>query len=71
MPLKQGCILLIEKPIADIVENAAAMIESAEDMDRHLRVGHIEKFNPAVLKLKAIFDSGAQICNWWKKESGS
>jgi UDP-N-acetylglucosamine 3-dehydrogenase len=35
------------------------MIESAEEMDRHLMVGHIERFNPAVLKLKEIVDSGA------------
>jgi hypothetical protein len=38
--------VLVEKPIADSVENATAMIESAEEMDRHLMVGNIERFNP-------------------------
>jgi len=50
--------VLVEKPIADSVENVTAMIESAEEMDRHLMVGNIERFNPAVLKLKEIVDSG-------------
>ncbi|MCQ1535112.1 Gfo/Idh/MocA family oxidoreductase [Methanosarcina sp. KYL-1] len=57
--LRAGVDVLVEKPIADSIENAAAMIESAEETDRHLMVGHIERFNPAVLKLKEIIDSGA------------
>ena len=57
--LEAGVDVLVEKPIADSVENAATMIESAEEMDRHLMVGHIERFNPVVLKLKEIIDSGA------------
>lgn len=56
--LEAGVDVLVEKPIADNVENANEMIESAEEMDRHLMVGHIERFNPAVLKLKEIIDSG-------------
>lgn len=56
--LEAGIDVLVEKPIADSVENATAMIESAEEMDRHLMVGHIERFNPAVLKLKEIINSG-------------
>jgi UDP-N-acetylglucosamine 3-dehydrogenase len=56
--LEAGVDVLVEKPIADSVENATAMIESAEEMDRHLMVGHIERFNPAVLKLKEVVDSG-------------
>lgn len=57
--LRAGVDVLVEKPIADSIENAAAMIESAEETDRHLMVGHIERFNPAVLKLKEIIDSGS------------
>jgi len=56
--LRAGADVLVEKPIADSVENAAAMIESAVEKDRHLMVGNIERFNPAVLKLKEIIDSG-------------
>lgn len=53
-----GAHVLVEKPIADTVENARAIIEAAKNNDRLLMVGHIERFNPAVIKLKEIIDSG-------------
>ncbi len=53
-----GAHVLVEKPIADSVENARAIIEAAKNNDRLLMVGHIERFNPAVIKLKEIIDSG-------------
>lgn len=56
--LQAGVDVLVEKPIADSIENASSMIESAEEYDRHLMVGHIERFNPAVQKLKELIDSG-------------
>ncbi|WP_129597830.1 UDP-N-acetylglucosamine 3-dehydrogenase [Methanohalophilus profundi] len=56
--LEAGLDVLVEKPIADTIENANAMIAKAEEVNRNLMVGHIERFNPAVLKLKEIIDSG-------------
>ncbi len=56
--IKSGTHLLVEKPIADTVENADIMIKAAHDAKVKLMVGHIERFNPAVLKLKEIIDSG-------------
>ena len=56
--IKSGTHLLVEKPIADTIENADIMINSAHDAKIKLMVGHIERFNPAVLKLKEIIDSG-------------
>lgn len=53
-----GTNVLIEKPIADTVENAYAMISAAHDAVLTLMVGHIERFNPAVTKMKEIIDSG-------------
>ncbi|WP_342304750.1 UDP-N-acetylglucosamine 3-dehydrogenase [Methanolobus sp. ZRKC5] len=53
-----GAHVLVEKPIADTVENAKAIIEAAENKDRLLMVGHIERFNPAVIKLKEIIEAG-------------
>lgn len=50
--------VLVEKPIADTIENAGAVIEAAETANRVLMVGHIERFNPAVAKMKEIIDSG-------------
>lgn len=53
-----GVHVLVEKPIADTEENAGAMIHAAEVKDVVLTVGHIERFNPSVAKLKGLIDSG-------------
>jgi UDP-N-acetylglucosamine 3-dehydrogenase len=56
--INSGTHLLVEKPIADTLKNADAMIAAAHDAKLKLMVGHIERFNPAVSKLKEIVDSG-------------
>lgn len=56
--IEAGAHVLVEKPIADSVENANAIIEAAEKKGLLVMVGHIERFNPAVIKLKEIIDSG-------------
>jgi UDP-N-acetylglucosamine 3-dehydrogenase len=57
--INSGVHILIEKPIADTLENAYKITEAAKDAKVKLMVGHIERFNPAVMKLKQIIDSGA------------
>lgn len=49
--MESGLDVLIEKPIASTVEEAESLIEIAEKHDRILMVGHVERFNPAVLEL--------------------
>lgn len=49
---------LVEKPIADSIRNAEEMILTAKKMKTCLMVGHIERFNPAIRKLKKIINSG-------------
>ncbi|WP_094228331.1 UDP-N-acetylglucosamine 3-dehydrogenase [Methanolobus psychrotolerans] len=56
--IEAGAHVLVEKPIADTVENAEAIIRAAKSNNRLVMVGHIERFNPAVIKLKEIIDSG-------------
>lgn len=56
--ISSGTHLLVEKPIADTLESADTMISAAHDAKVKLMVGHIERFNPAVSKLKEIVDSG-------------
>ena len=56
--IESGAHVLVEKPIADTVENANAIIDKAKENDRLVMVGHIERFNPAVIKLKEIINSG-------------
>ena len=50
--------VLVEKPIADTLENADKMIEAADKAGVILMVGQIERFNPATTKMKEIIDSG-------------
>ena len=54
----QGVHCLVEKPIASTLEEAQDMIRVAEENHVKLAVGHIERFNPAVQKLKEIIDEG-------------
>ena len=44
--------VLVEKPIADSVDDAKAMIDLAAAQGCVLQVGHIERFNPAIRSLK-------------------
>ncbi len=50
--IKQGVHLLIEKPITATIEQAKALTERAEIKGLKLQVGHIERFNPAILALE-------------------
>jgi UDP-N-acetylglucosamine 3-dehydrogenase len=56
--LNQGVHCLVEKPIASKVDEAENMINTAACNNVKLAIGHIERFNPAVLKLKQIIDEG-------------
>lgn len=50
--------VLIEKPISSTVEEAKELIDAAKKNNVKLLVGHIERHNPAVLKLKEMIDNG-------------
>jgi UDP-N-acetylglucosamine 3-dehydrogenase len=50
--LQAGCHVLVEKPIASSVEEAEEMVLAAEQLGRILMVGHIERYNPAIIELK-------------------
>lgn len=52
--LKQGVHVLVEKPIAHTLEDADKLILAAQQNDRVLQVGHLERFNPAVVQLRKI-----------------
>ena len=49
--LQAGVHVLIEKPIAASEQEARELIAAAEQADRLLQVGHIERFNPAFREL--------------------
>jgi predicted dehydrogenase len=52
--MQAGIDVLIEKPIAPDLESASRLIETARACDRILQVGHLERYNPAVLALEKI-----------------
>jgi UDP-N-acetylglucosamine 3-dehydrogenase len=56
--IMSGTNLLVEKPIADTVANAEKIVECAEKEGIKMMVGHIERFNPAVIKMKELIDTG-------------
>ena len=53
-----GCSVLVEKPIASTLEEAATLNELAATHGVVLQVGHIERFNPAVRELRRKIDDG-------------
>lgn len=52
--LNHGVDVLIEKPMTTTLKQADELIDVAESRRRILQVGHLERFNPAVLALKDI-----------------
>jgi predicted dehydrogenase len=47
--LLHGAHVLVEKPIAETVAQAQQLVELARRQRRVLQVGHLERFNPAIL----------------------
>jgi len=56
--LEAGCHVLVEKPIAATLEDAEKLILTADRLNRVLMVGHIERFNPAIIELKRRLVAG-------------
>jgi UDP-N-acetylglucosamine 3-dehydrogenase len=56
--LESGVHCLVEKPISFSLEEAGEMIRAADKKQATLAIGHIEHFNPAVIRLKQIVDEG-------------
>ena len=56
--LNAGCHVLIEKPIAATNKEARELVEMADRLGLILMVGHIERFNPAIIELKRRLEAG-------------
>lgn len=55
--LTSGCHILLEKPITQTVEEAQELIAVAREKNRVFQVGHLERFNPAVMALEGVINS--------------
>ena len=56
--LRAGKHVLVEKPIASNIREARKIVKLAEQSDRHLMVGFIERFNPSVQRAKDMLRKG-------------
>jgi len=52
--IEAGIDVLVEKPIAPDLESADRLIAAARDHGRILQVGHLERYNPAILALEPV-----------------
>ncbi|MFI4869060.1 MAG: Gfo/Idh/MocA family protein [Steroidobacterales bacterium] len=52
--LESGAHVLVEKPITETTEQAEQLISTARRFGRVLQVGHLERFNPAILAAEAL-----------------
>ena len=50
--------LFVEKPLALHLEDGRNLVELARIRNRHLMVGHILQYHPAILKLKELINQG-------------
>lgn len=57
--LARGVPALVEKPLAATPEEAAQICDAADAAGVPVQVGHVERFNPAVLELGRRLDGGA------------
>jgi predicted dehydrogenase len=57
--LQSGAHVLVEKPITETAEQARALIAASRKHQRVLQVGHLERFNPAILAAEPLL-SGAR-----------
>lgn len=54
--MELGLDVLVEKPMATNLAEADALLETSRKFQRILQVGHVERFNPAVLAVEPIVD---------------
>jgi predicted dehydrogenase len=52
--LEAGCHILLEKPVTQTVAEADELIRMAAERGLVFQVGHLERFNPAIMALKGV-----------------
>ncbi|PLX75864.1 MAG: UDP-N-acetyl-D-glucosamine dehydrogenase, partial [Desulfuromonas sp.] len=55
--LLSDCHILVEKPVTTTVAEAEELILLAKERKRVFQVGHLERFNPAVMALKGVLNN--------------
>jgi len=55
--IKKGIPILIEKPVADSLKSAKGILNEARKRNVIVMIGHIERYNPAIKKLKQLINN--------------
>lgn len=55
--VEHGKHVLVEKPVAGSVKEAVKIQKAADKTDSKVMVGHIERFNPVIQRIKSIYES--------------
>ena len=56
--IERGIAILVEKPLAATVDEAEEIVRAAAERGVPVQVGHVERFNPAVVELGRLLDEG-------------
>jgi UDP-N-acetylglucosamine 3-dehydrogenase len=56
--LERGIAVLVEKPLAATPDEADELVDAAKATGVPIQVGHVERFNPAVLELGRLLETG-------------
>lgn len=56
--IERGVAVLVEKPLAATVDEAMQIVVAGRERGVPVQVGHVERFNPAVLELGRLLDGG-------------
>lgn len=52
--IKKGRHVFVEKPMAHTIDEANKLVELVQESDVKLQVGHVERFNPALLAIRGM-----------------
>ena len=56
--IERGIAVLVEKPLAATVEEGMRIVDASRAAGVPVQVGHVERFNPAVLELGRLIEAG-------------
>jgi len=56
--IERGLSVLVEKPLAATVEDGLAIMAAARNRKVRVQVGHVERYNPAVLEMGRLLRAG-------------
>jgi UDP-N-acetylglucosamine 3-dehydrogenase len=56
--IERGLPVLVEKPLAATVEDGLAIVAAAQKRGVRVQVGHVERYNPAVLEMGRLLREG-------------